>query len=158
MDLVVGGGATCVCDRAPGAGRAGGARRATPAAPAAPNWDPRPWALFIVTAILVVVVVLKFRAHRRTTREDESRYTDLLRTLHGAEHLGALVALVRDGSPVGKVAAANALCILAHSDDNRKSLIASAGGIGALVALVRDGSPAGQAAAANALRDLAYTG
>jgi len=88
------GGPDDVCHRNTGAPPTGAslamqtwARHATPAAPVTPNWDPCPWASFIVTAVLVVFVVLKFRAHRRTARDNKSRYTDLLRKLHSAERL-----------------------------------------------------------------------
>jgi len=88
------GGPDDVCHRNTGAPPTGAslamqtwARHATPAAPVTPNWDPCPWASFIVMAVLVVFVVLKFRAHRRTARDNKSRYTDLLRKLHSAERL-----------------------------------------------------------------------
>jgi len=66
----------------------------------------------------------------------------------------ALVALVRDGSPDGKAAAAGALHNLSFNNDGSKASIAAAGGIRELVALVRDGSSDGKAAAAAALRNL----
>ena len=62
--------------------------------------------------------------------------------------LEALVALVRESSPVGRAEAAAALCNLSY---DHSASIAVAGGLEALVELVRDGSPEGKAAAAEAL-------
>jgi len=67
----------------------------------------------------------------------------------------ALVALLRNGSPEGKQAAATALGHLADEHEGRKESIAAAGGSEALVALVRDGTPDGKWAAADALGYLA---
>jgi len=56
-----------------------------PPEPAAVDWDPRPWAPFVLPGLMVVLVFLKWRAHRRELREDEARHEHVLSTLEAVE-------------------------------------------------------------------------
>ena len=69
--------------------------------------------------------------------------------------LVALVALLREGSAVGKENAAAALQNLAANADNKVVIAKEEGALAALVALLREGSAEGKENAAGALWSLA---
>ena len=70
--------------------------------------------------------------------------------------LAGLVAVLRDGSVMGKEKAAGALSYLAVNADNKVAIAKAEGALVGLVALLRDGSAAGKERAAGAVKQLAH--
>ena len=64
------------------------------------------------------------------------------------------MALLRDGSAVGKEKAAGALWNLAVNADNKVAIAKEEGALAALVALLREGSAVGKDNAAGAVKSL----